>query len=426
MTASDIANWWDKQKRANDKVLKDWVHDNPQWWTVGIAATVQSSVDLGSGFVDVLRLGEGSAEGGWGFGKDALRLLVILGPLGRAGGAANRFLTPLARSGRLRFAYQVNGVSGPCTFQAVNNATRLVTGKNMFFTVSDMAAAVGKKIGTLPKLSSGQHQLGTWMDDLVPFLQQSGMRVKEVAKLESVEQVAQLAQREAGPVVFAIRTTVQNASGATQELLHSVIAMRSATGGVRYADYGGKFVSSLQKLVGKWGTPTAGIELAQSGSSATVIGGVQITGQWAMKLAKGAAVVLQGLAAIETDENGVEMAVPVTMGAAYTPADDEPVESDVVKNSFESFAARKRGAPVRRAPANVIASSSKSAPRAEYLTGVQFRLNALGFGAGWVDGKMGPRTRKAVRAFQDAYPPLRVDGIPGPNTQASLAEECGY
>ena len=41
---------------------------------------------LGAGFVDVLRFGQGVAEGGVkGVGEDALRLLMLLGPLGRAG-----------------------------------------------------------------------------------------------------------------------------------------------------------------------------------------------------------------------------------------------------------------------------------------------------------------------------------------------------
>ena len=57
-----------------------------------------------------------------GVGKDVLRLLMLLGPLGRAGGAASRYLTPLIRGGRLRLAVQVAGVDGPFTFQAIDDA----------------------------------------------------------------------------------------------------------------------------------------------------------------------------------------------------------------------------------------------------------------------------------------------------------------
>src|SRR5208283_3528343 len=107
-------------------------------------------MDLGAGMVDVLRFGEGMAQGGVkGFGKDAWRLLMLLGPLGRAGGAASRFLTPLIRSGNLRIAVQVAGVEGPCTFRAVNDVVSIAKGRNIFVTVADMAAGVGKPLSSI-------------------------------------------------------------------------------------------------------------------------------------------------------------------------------------------------------------------------------------------------------------------------------------
>jgi hypothetical protein len=228
MPLSDLADWWDKQKRDSERILTDWVQDNPQWWAIAVAGTVQTTMDLGAGMVDVLRFGEGVAEGGVrGYGKDALRLLMLLGPLGRAGGIASRFLTPLIQAGRLRVAVQVAGVDGPCTFQAVNNALSITKGKNLFVTVADMAGAVGKRVGQLTKAASGEYELGAWIDELVPFLRNAGMRVKEVTGFTRVEQAIALAQKETGPVIFAIRTTVRSAAGATEEILHTVIAMRS-------------------------------------------------------------------------------------------------------------------------------------------------------------------------------------------------------
>ena len=61
---------------------------------------------------------------------------------------------------------------------------------------------------------------------------------------------------------------------------------------------------------------------------------------------------------------------------------------------------------------------------ASEISGVQARLNNLGYPAGPVDGILGPVTRAAVRAFQDKYQ-LTVDGDPGPNTQAKLEEVHG-
>jgi hypothetical protein len=427
MAVSDLANWWDDQKRESEKILGEWVQDNPQWWAVAIAGAVATSMELGAGFVDVLRFGEGAAQGGWkGYGKDALRLLMLLGPLARAGGAASRFLTPLLKAGNLRLAVQVAGVDGPCTFQAVNNAVSIMKGKNVFVTVADMAAGVGKRLTELTKAASGDYQLAAWIDELVPTLRQLGVRVREVSGFTQVQQVIGLAQKESGPVIFAIRTTVRNAAGATEEILHSVIAMRTPAGAVRFADYGGKFVASLPELVSQWGTPISEIKLLQSGSSATVIEGARLTGEYATKLAKGAVVVLEGLAAIQTNENGVEMAVPASVVASSAPTLDAPVAPEVIKGSFEAYKSRVKGRPVVRLPEVVITAGRKTAPRPDWLTGVQYRLNALGFGAGPVDGIMGPRTKKAVIAFQRVYPPLAVDGIPGPKTQAKLCEVCGY
>lgn len=61
---------------------------------------------------------------------------------------------------------------------------------------------------------------------------------------------------------------------------------------------------------------------------------------------------------------------------------------------------------------------------ASEITGIQARLNNLGYKAGPVDGTLGPLTHAAVRAFQEKYQ-LTVDGDPGPITQAKLEEVHG-
>jgi hypothetical protein len=301
-------------------------------------------------------------------------------------------------------------------------------------TVDDMAAAVGKNISQLRKNALGDYELSAWIDGLVPALQRAGVRVREVRGLTRIDEVVKLAGRETGPVVFAIRTTVgsvtagSRVAGPTTEILHSVIAMRSPTGAVRFADYGGKFVGSLRELVSQWGVPTSPIELYQSGLSAAVIEGAVLTGNWLamLQVSKGAVLVMEGLVAIETVQNGVEMAVPVSVVASSAPALDDPAPPEVIKGAFEAYKMRAKGSPVTRLPKSVTAAGAKVAPRPDWLTGVQYRLNALGFGAGPVDGIMGPRTRKAVQAFQRTYPPLAVDGVPGPKTQAMLVQVCGY
>ncbi len=60
----------------------------------------------------------------------------------------------------------------------------------------------------------------------------------------------------------------------------------------------------------------------------------------------------------------------------------------------------------------------------EEISGIQGRLRNLGFDCGPVDGILGPRTREAVELFQESQG-LKVDGIPGPETQAKLKEIHG-
>jgi N-acetylmuramoyl-L-alanine amidase len=61
----------------------------------------------------------------------------------------------------------------------------------------------------------------------------------------------------------------------------------------------------------------------------------------------------------------------------------------------------------------------------ETTSGVQARLQNLGYECGAVDGVFGPKTEAAVRAFQEDHPPLVVDGVSGPETRRVLVEEHG-
>jgi peptidoglycan hydrolase-like protein with peptidoglycan-binding domain len=56
------------------------------------------------------------------------------------------------------------------------------------------------------------------------------------------------------------------------------------------------------------------------------------------------------------------------------------------------------------------------------LQGVQDALAKLGYDPGKLDGKDGPNTQKAVRAFQ-AHLTIKIDGIVGPQTRQGLVDE---
>lgn len=60
----------------------------------------------------------------------------------------------------------------------------------------------------------------------------------------------------------------------------------------------------------------------------------------------------------------------------------------------------------------------------ETISGVQARLNNLGYDSGPVDGIQGPITTGAVKEFQTDYD-LKIDGIVGPQTRGKLKEIHG-
>lgn len=65
------------------------------------------------------------------------------------------------------------------------------------------------------------------------------------------------------------------------------------------------------------------------------------------------------------------------------------------------------------------------APRADWLTGVQYRLKFLKLYAGPVSGMHDSASKAAVMAFQRMQR-ITVDGIPGPITQGKLVSACGF
>jgi peptidoglycan hydrolase-like protein with peptidoglycan-binding domain len=69
--------------------------------------------------------------------------------------------------------------------------------------------------------------------------------------------------------------------------------------------------------------------------------------------------------------------------------------------------------------ADVSDPTLKSGSHRVAVRGLQRRLLALGYDAGEIDGRFGPKTEAAVKAFQEAKG-LDVDGIVGPKTWDAL------
>ena len=422
MALSELADWWDKQRRESEKILDEWVQENPQWWAIGIATATSTAMELGGGMVDALRFGEGMAKGDLkGAVQDGMRLLVVVGPAARATGWLGR----LMQTQMIKLAVTTKGVTGPCTFTAVNNAATIVssTAKNYFLTARQAAAALGKSLKGLAK-EGKKYKLATWIDDLIPFLTKHGVKVKNLGTPKSISDVVAAANSNNGVIVFAIEWV--DAAGKLHR--HSMIAVRTHAG-VRFADYGGKFIKDFSELASRGSNWQAvgGFRIAQikDKGAAVLFEGMEVLGaldQYAGQVFKGGVLLLEGMQAVETSEDGVDLAFPVEPRAIIAKQTHEP---EVIKQSFEAFKARKNGKTVIKLDPITIVGRPTHAPRPEYLTGVQYRLNAAGFGAGPVDGIFGPKTKRAVALFQKTHS-MSVTGIPDPATQQKLAEVCGY
>jgi hypothetical protein len=301
----------------------------------------------------------------------------------------------------------------------------ITKGKSLFLTVKDMAAAMGKPLGSFSTGAKGRVIIPNSVEKMLTFLRGQGVRIKSYVHATTIDDAIAVAQSESGVTMFGIRCVTVTG----KRIAHAVIAVRDVAGKVRFADYGGKYYNTLDDLVkglGYGAVDAKGIFLKQN-ALIGVVDEIPFTGllEEAMALAKGAILVIEGMTAIETPE-GVDLAVPVAVSATSSPSKSDPAPPEIVKASFEAYKARKQGKKVINMPPVVITAGKKAAPRPDWLTGVQFRLNALGFAAGPVDGIKGPRTDRAIRAFQSAYPPLVVDGVPGRRTQAMLVSVCGY
>lgn len=168
-----LANWWDTQKKESEKALDSFVDAHPNLFGVAVAGSVKTAMDLGQGFVDVLRVGEGVKKGGWGYAEDALRVVSIVGPV--------------ARIGRLGLAKLVPNVAGPlCARVSATQALR-VTGTRHFAAVEDVIKSLSGKVITS-------------MTDIEPELRQLGANVRNLGEMKSLEHVKDLVNRNPRPL----------------------------------------------------------------------------------------------------------------------------------------------------------------------------------------------------------------------------------
>jgi hypothetical protein len=239
---SDIADWWDEQHRQAKRELDRFVDNNPNLFGVLVATTVSTAMEVGAGTVDMLRFGQGIAEGGVkGAAKDALRLIGLAGPLGRGAGIAQK----MANAKLARMIVDTGG--GVCGWVSGAQALRQ-TGTKAFVAVEDLARALGMRIAQLG---------GSQLANRVEMFRQIGAKISPLRQVNSFEDVARMTRNDGAVTMFNIFGNRMQ-GGVLRRVGHAAYAFRDSFGRLRIMDRGGRagrtgeVFESLEELARKY------------------------------------------------------------------------------------------------------------------------------------------------------------------------------
>ncbi|MDQ2841476.1 MAG: hypothetical protein M3Y72_10650 [Acidobacteriota bacterium] len=143
---TEIANGFDRMVHEDEVFLENWGTEaaakhlrNEGSIELGAApvawAGFKLTTTVSKGFVDVLRIGDGVKKGGWGYGEDALRGLVVVGPA----------LRGIRIASGLVVSVDANASMGNCAWVAAARGARL-SGR-LFASIKDVAKRHSKQAG---------------------------------------------------------------------------------------------------------------------------------------------------------------------------------------------------------------------------------------------------------------------------------------
>jgi LysM domain len=243
-TASDIADWWDKQHAISKRALDDFVDEYPGLFGVVVATAVATAMEVGKGTVDVLRFGEGIAEGtAGGVAQDALRALSIIGTVGKG---AKIVKEVVSRSRMMKLIVDPGGRAaalgggGRCVYVSATQALRQ-TGQKAFASVEDLAGELGLTLDDLGTSSGSQMRL---------FLTKLKARIGPVLNVKSWNDIERSVPRDGSVLSFG----VSFAGGGG----HRLYAFRDITGAVKIMDRGGRgnlprILNTLEDVIKRYG-----------------------------------------------------------------------------------------------------------------------------------------------------------------------------
>ncbi|HET9958218.1 MAG TPA: hypothetical protein VFQ61_27175 [Polyangiaceae bacterium] len=252
---TELADAWDRLREEDEQLLdaqwSSWTRyalqhsDDPHWYSsirnlavysgVGLSyALWKASTSSATGFIDVLRLGDGIRQGGWGYGRDALRLLVLTGPALR-----------LARLGLTKLAsLDTFEANANCAWVAAAAALRM-TGIKHFATLGDLARAAEMPVAGLGEVKD--------LSVVAPFIQRLGgvTRFIGTPSAEAEQTIARtVAANPNSAVLFGLRWDVGG-----QQVGHAMAAFR-VLGRTMMLDRDGSIYQNLAQIEALGGQAT--------------------------------------------------------------------------------------------------------------------------------------------------------------------------
>ncbi len=233
---TEVADWWDKKKSESEVFLDEFVSRNPNQFGIITATAIHTSMALGSGFVDLLRLGDGVQEGGLsGWGKDGLRLIGVAGPAGKG-------LQLLKSAKHSKIATLIVDIGGPrCSWVASTKALvqtgKKVNGK-LFSSVDDLADAVGVPV----RLTAGIS-----LQAMASNLRRIGAVVGQVKTITSLKDAVKMLPRDGSVVMISVK----GLRNGVQAGGHAVYAFYDKLGRLKIMDRSGVY-NTLEDLARRY------------------------------------------------------------------------------------------------------------------------------------------------------------------------------
>jgi hypothetical protein len=203
MIGSECADWWDEQLKNYKEELEAYVLENPGYWGIAVATVKATGADVAHiFFVDLLRLGEGVAEGSFkGVVQDILRVLSFIPQTKITQGARmvpkGLFSRAVQYTSNLfRWRSLSGGLCVPITIaQAIQR-----TGHKVAVSLNAIAEAAGVSLASIERSGLNPGMITTTLTNL-------GIQHNVLANsaIRNFDDIVRLASASDGPIMIGVR-----------------------------------------------------------------------------------------------------------------------------------------------------------------------------------------------------------------------------